>query len=186
MTDVRSIEVNRIELKAIIHADCDRYINDYCNTRFKVYRRCPGFRYTFWMRMVMYWKSKGTIGKYFFAIIPYLIYKNMSIKYGITVDTNIEIGPGLMIVHQGGVFLNAQNIGSNVTVYQNVTVGSGASNKDIPIIENDVKLLTGSVIYGNIIVGKGSVVAPNAAVNKSVEPYSFVGGVPAKLIKKLK
>ena len=35
-------------------------------------------------------------------------------------------------------------------------------------------------------VGKGSILAAGAVVTKDVEPYSIVGGNPAKLIRKRK
>jgi acetyltransferase-like isoleucine patch superfamily enzyme len=35
-----------------------------------------------------------------------------------------------------------------------------------------------------VTIGKGAVVAANAVVTKSVEPYTVVAGVPAKAIKK--
>ena len=33
-------------------------------------------------------------------------------------------------------------------------------------------------------IGDGSIIAANAVVTKDVEPYTIVGGVPAKVIKK--
>lgn len=33
-------------------------------------------------------------------------------------------------------------------------------------------------------IGDGSIIAANAVVTKDVEPYTVVGGVPAKMIKK--
>lgn len=50
-------------------------------------------------------------------------------------------------------------------------------------IEDDVWIGTNTTILGGILIGEGSVVAANSLVNKDVEPYSVVGGVPAKLIK---
>jgi len=35
-------------------------------------------------------------------------------------------------------------------------------------------------------IGKGSIIAAGSVVTKSVDRYSIVGGVPAKLIKKRK
>lgn len=52
------------------------------------------------------------------------------------------------------------------------------------IIGNDVLLGYGATIMGGVKIGDGAVVAANATVVKDVEPYTIVGGLPAKLIKK--
>jgi acetyltransferase-like isoleucine patch superfamily enzyme len=43
-----------------------------------------------------------------------------------------------------------------------------------------------STIYPGVKIGHHSIVAPNSAVTKNVEPYTMVGGVPAHKIKDLK
>ncbi len=52
------------------------------------------------------------------------------------------------------------------------------------IIGNDVWIGYGAIILSGVTIGDGAVVAAGAVVNRDVEPYSVVGGVPAKLIKK--
>jgi len=55
---------------------------------------------------------------------------------------------------------------------------------DVPVvIEDDVWVGTDVVILKGVRVGRGSIIAAGAVVNKNVLPYSIVGGVPAKLIK---
>jgi len=51
------------------------------------------------------------------------------------------------------------------------------------VIENDVWIGQNSALMAGIKVGNGSIVAANSVVVKDVEPYSIVGGNPAKLIK---
>lgn len=58
----------------------------------------------------------------------------------------------------------------------------GMSTKPI-IISDDVWIGYGAVITKGVTIGKGSIIAANAVVTKDVEPYSIVGGVPAKLIR---
>ena len=53
------------------------------------------------------------------------------------------------------------------------------------IIEDNVWITTRATILKGVTIGKGSVIAAGAVVNKDVPPYSIVGGVPAKLIKKV-
>ncbi len=50
-------------------------------------------------------------------------------------------------------------------------------------IGNDVWIGHGAVILAGVTIGDGAVVAAGAVVTKDVEPYSVVGGVPAKFIK---
>lgn len=52
------------------------------------------------------------------------------------------------------------------------------------IIEDDVWIAANVVVVGGVRIGKGSVIAAGAVVTHDVEPYTIVGGVPAKFIKK--
>lgn len=58
------------------------------------------------------------------------------------------------------------------------------SNKFPVVIGNDVWIGEGVSILPGIKIGDGAIIAAGATVTKDVEPYSVVGGVPAKLIKK--
>ncbi len=60
--------------------------------------------------------------------------------------------------------------------------GMPACKGDV-IIEADVWIGTGVTILSGVRLGVGSVVAAGAVVTKDVEPYSVVGGVPARKIK---
>lgn len=52
------------------------------------------------------------------------------------------------------------------------------------VIGNDVWIGSNAKIMSGVHVGDGSIIAANAVVTKDVEPYTVVGGVPAKMIKK--
>lgn len=51
------------------------------------------------------------------------------------------------------------------------------------IIKDDVWIGMGSIIMSGITIGQGSIIAAGSVVTKDVEPYSIVGGNPAKFIK---
>jgi acetyltransferase-like isoleucine patch superfamily enzyme len=51
-------------------------------------------------------------------------------------------------------------------------------------IEHDVWIGHGASICDNVTIGTGAIVAAGAVVTANVEPYSIVGGVPAKFIRK--
>ncbi len=52
------------------------------------------------------------------------------------------------------------------------------------IIGNDVWIAAGACICRGVTVGDGAVIAAGAVVTKDVPPYTIVGGVPARVIKK--
>jgi acetyltransferase-like isoleucine patch superfamily enzyme len=52
------------------------------------------------------------------------------------------------------------------------------------IIEDDCWIGINSVISAGIKIGRGSVIGANSVVTKNVEPFSVMGGVPAKEIRK--
>ena len=57
-------------------------------------------------------------------------------------------------------------------------------NKGDIIIGNDVWIGYEAVILAGITIGDGAIIGARAVVTKDVPPYSIVGGVPAKLIRK--
>jgi galactoside O-acetyltransferase len=52
------------------------------------------------------------------------------------------------------------------------------------IVEDDVWIGANCVVVAGVHIGKGAVVAAGAVVTNDVEPYTIVGGVPAKFLKK--
>ena len=57
-------------------------------------------------------------------------------------------------------------------------------NKGDIVIGNDVWIGYESVILSGVTIGDGAVIGSRAVVTKDVEPYTIVGGVPAKPIRK--
>jgi len=57
-------------------------------------------------------------------------------------------------------------------------------SKGDTVIGNDVWIGNGATIMQGIKIGHGAIIGTNALVTKDVEPYSVVGGNPAKLIRK--
>lgn len=57
-------------------------------------------------------------------------------------------------------------------------------NKGDTVIGNDVWIGFGAVILAGVTIGDGAVVGARAVVTKDVPPYTIVGGVPARPIRK--
>lgn len=57
-------------------------------------------------------------------------------------------------------------------------------NKGDIVISNDVWIGYEAVILAGVTIGDGAIIGTRAVVTKDVPPYTIVGGVPAKSIKK--
>ena len=57
-------------------------------------------------------------------------------------------------------------------------------NKGDIIIGNDVWIGYEAIIMAGVHVGNGAIIAAHAVVTKDVQPYTIVGGVPARPIRK--
>jgi len=53
------------------------------------------------------------------------------------------------------------------------------------VIEEDAYIGSRAIILPGVTVGKGAYVAAGSVVTKDVEPYTLVGGNPAKLIREI-
>lgn len=66
-----------------------------------------------------------------------------------------------------------------------VTVQEKLPENDQPVvIEDDVWCGANVTILKGVTIGRGSVIAAGAVVTKSFPPYSIIGGVPARLLKR--
>jgi|APLak6261678615_1056124.scaffolds.fasta_scaffold12898_2 serine O-acetyltransferase len=96
---------------------------------------------------------------------------------GMDIPWKCNIGPGFRITHGWGLVVHDDVvIGSNVTVFHGVTIGSKRKGDLLvaPIIGNDVVLSAGSIIIGEVNVGNGAIVGAGAIVVKDVAASSVV------------
>ena len=63
-------------------------------------------------------------------------------------------------------------------------VATAWDNKGDIVIGNDVWIGYDAVIMAGVTIGDGAIIGTRAGVAKDVEPYSIVGGIPAKEIRK--
>jgi serine O-acetyltransferase len=103
---------------------------------------------------------------------------------GIDIHPGAQIGPGFFIDHgMGTVIGETAEIGANVTMYHNVTLGgvSWEKVKRHPTIEDCVVIGAGAQILGPIRVGKNSRIGANSVVVKDIPEHSVVVGVPGRI-----
>lgn len=63
-------------------------------------------------------------------------------------------------------------------------IASAWDNKGDIVIGNDVWIGYEAVIMPGVKIGDGAIIGTRAVVTKDVEPYTIVGGVPARVIRK--
>ena len=107
----------------------------------------------------------------------------------------ISIGNFVSIAAGVNIFLGNNHRTDWVSTYpfgainENVFNSFNCSNNGHPatkgdvIIGNDVWIGSFATIMSGVTIGDGAVIAANSHVIKNVEPYSIVGGNPAKFIK---
>jgi len=133
-----------------------------------------------------------TIGDHFSSMGGGYLYGNhgeIIIGHRLSLNNNVQINAS-----GGKIF-----IGDHVLIGPNVVLRAadhGLSREALMqqqphaggtiIIEDDVWIGANAVILRNVRLGKGSVVAAGAVVTKDTEPYTIVGGVPAKRISQRK
>ena len=121
-------------------------------------------------------------------MIPRIITEHAHSKSGIDINPGAQIGESFFIDHGTGVVIGATAIiGSNVKLYQGVTLGALSvsrgdidgrrGNKRHPTLEDDVTVYAGASIHGGeTVIGKGSVIGGNVWLTKSVPPGSKIFG----------
>ncbi|MEA1073060.1 serine O-acetyltransferase EpsC [Sphingomonas sp. LY160] len=103
----------------------------------------------------------------------------------IDIHPGATIGARFFIDHGFTVIGETADIGDDVTIYQNVTLGgtnpsTGVGGKRHPTLKSGVVIGSGAQVLGPIIVGEGARVGANAVVTKDVVPNGTVVGIPAR------
>ena len=90
----------------------------------------------------------------------------------------VSIHPAFFSIQKqaGFTFVNKQLFEEHKYVDEN--------KKYVVEIGNDVWIGNNVMIMDGVKIGDGSVIAAGAIVTKNIEPYTIVGGIPAKTIKK--
>lgn len=112
---------------------------------------------------------------------PWLV----SIGTNVSINRGVEFYPGLRGRSQ--IF-----IGSNVRIAPNAKFHAAGHDPDDPyfqdigesiVVEDDVWIGAGAIILPGTFIKRGAVVAAGSVVRGEIQPFSIVGGVPARHIR---
>jgi maltose O-acetyltransferase len=157
------------------------YLRYYLNNHWVSHIPCHAFRMWWYRRLMKIQIGDGTniqLGTTF---------------YGDAIH-KISIGSG-SVIHPRCVFNAAApiSIGDRVHMAHAIefyTADHDPDSLDIsgrtgPIrVEDDVWIASRATILKDVVLGKGCIICAGAVVTKSVEPFTMVGGVPARVIRK--
>ena len=100
----------------------------------------------------------------------------------------VAIGPRVHIYNLAKIY-----IGDNTVISQDVYLCGGTHDYSVPTlplvrkdlyIGKNVWICAGAFVAPGVKIGDGAVIAARSVVTKDVEPWTVVGGNPAKFLKK--
>ena len=115
-------------------------------------------------------------------LIPRMMSELVHRRTGIDIHPGAQIGESFFIDHGTGIVIGETTvIGSNVKLYQGVTLGAlsvkkeESGHKRHPTIEDDVTIYANATILGGeTVIGRGSVIGGSVWITQSVPPGSKI------------
>ena len=175
MIDVlkRGIEKLKEDIKVI-------YENDpAANNLLEVILCYPGLH-----ALIMY-RLAHRLYKWNIPFFPRLLSHLTRIITGIEIHPAAKIGRRLFIDHGEGIVIGeTTEIGDDVLIYQQVTLGGTGKEKGKrhPTIGNNVIIGAGAKVLGNITIGDNCRVGAGSVVIQNVPEHSTVVGVPGRIV----
>ena len=124
-------------------------------------------------------------------ISDYSVFKNTKIGKYCSIGPNVKVVFGKhpskdFVSTHPSFFSTRKQVGfsyTNKQLFKEFADFRDTEKKYSIVIENDVWIGAGVMIMDGVKIGNGAIVAAGSVVVKDVEPYTIVGGVPAKIIK---
>ena len=169
-------------IRALLQQDLQAFLqgDPAATTEAEIIAAYPGFNAIAVHRIANSLHKIGT------PVLPRLLAEIAHSRTGIDIHPGASIGPAFFIDHGTGVVIGETTvIGSNVKIYQGVTLGAlstrGGQNlkgkKRHPTIEDGVTIYaSASILGGDTVIGAGATIGGNAFVTRSVPAGATVTG----------
>lgn len=130
----------------------------------------------------------GSLGRDSWILGSITIYSHRRVHIG----SHCIINAGVLLNGHGGI-----RIGNHVRISPRASIASTSlifDNTEPPfshsmaevVLEDGVWLASGCIVLPGVRIGERAVVAAGAVVNNNVQPFSVVGGIPARQIRIVK
>jgi serine O-acetyltransferase len=120
------------------------------------------------------------------SILYQTLYRYVRNHYGIELPDETIVGRRLRISHQNGIVIHPHaEIGDNCLIRQNVTIGavSHARGWEAPKLGNGVQVGCGAAILGQVTIGDGASIGPNAVVMTDVPAGATVVAPASRIVQ---
>ncbi|MFC0604078.1 serine O-acetyltransferase [Winogradskyella pulchriflava] len=144
----------------------------------------PSYNVLFNYRLGQYWYTSNFR---IFKLMASRMRMKLIFKRNCDISYLAKIGEKLKLVHPVGVVIGESEIGDNVIIFQNVTLGSDGKKgkeKSYPKIKDNAIIYSNAVILGGITIGHNAIVAASSVVNIDVPDNMVAIGVPCKIVEK--
>jgi serine O-acetyltransferase len=159
-------QVDNVSLFEYIQSDIQRYGS------FSSAITNQGFWVVFFYRFAHFFYKKKL------GVFGFLIQGMLCFVFGCDISRKLIAGKGFSILHPDGIFVGPYVVlGKGITLNRGCFIGSMQNyfdNTVYPVLDDQVFVSTGAKLLGDILIGKESVVGPNAVVMKNIAANSTV------------
>ncbi len=118
-------------------------------------------------------------------LIPYIpVTAIIEAATGVRIDPGTPIGPGFVIHCFSCIQIQAQSVGKNFTVNQDVYIGYDYTRHGLPTIGDNVFIGCGAKVLGAVNIGDNAVIGANSVIQKNIPEGAVVIGNPGIIVAK--
>ena len=138
----------------------------------------PGFQ------AVLLYRVSRWLLTYHIPLLGLILQRLSEVWTGVSIPADAKIGPGLLILHFGGIIINDKAVlGSQCTLHHGVTIGNKNPGGGSPTIGERVIIGAGAKVLGEIKIGNDVEIGANAVLLESLPDGAVAVGIPAKIIR---
>jgi len=138
------------------------------------------------MKLINFYYAAHWCYKKHIPIMPKTLELFIFIFFKAVIPYKTSIGKNCKLAHGGnGIVIHPDvQIGDNVIICHQVTIGGRGRWPNVPKIGNDVYIAPGAKILGPIKIGDNSVIGANSVVCTSVPARCVVAGIPGRILRR--